>query len=64
MRIGIVGFGVVGSALKRWLARSDENEVAIYDKLRPGYKSELRASRSTNANLFFYACPRRPARTD
>ena len=57
MRVGIVGLGVVGTSLRRWLARTDEHEVAIYDKLRPGYNSDLARQQINECDLVFLCVP-------
>jgi UDPglucose 6-dehydrogenase len=57
MKVGIVGYGVVGSTLERWLALSDEHQVAIYDKLRPGYNSDLARRQINECDLVFLCVP-------
>jgi len=57
MNVGIVGHGVVGSALVRWLAKSDEHSVAIYDKLQPAYNSEASRQEINECDLVFLCVP-------
>jgi UDPglucose 6-dehydrogenase len=55
MRIGIVGFGTVGKALHRFLARI--HEVVLYDKYLPIYNSPLHKEQINCCALVFIAVP-------
>jgi len=57
MRVGIVGHGVVGSALVRWLARSAEHPVVIYDKLQQVYNAESLRQKINECDLVFLCVP-------
>ena len=63
MRVGIVGYGVVGSALVRLLARHVEHEAVIYDKFRPPYDAPSRKLLINTCNLVFLCVPT-PSATD
>lgn len=55
MRIGLVGFGVVGHALARLFG--SEEELAIYDKFRRGYNSAAHRTAVDTTDLTFVAVP-------
>jgi UDPglucose 6-dehydrogenase len=57
MNVGIVGHGVVGSALKRWLAQTAEHQVVIYDKFQLEYKSESTRLKINECDLVFLCVP-------
>jgi len=57
MKVGIVGHGVVGSALKRWLAQSAEHQVVIYDKFLLEYNSESTRLKINECDLVFLCVP-------
>jgi UDPglucose 6-dehydrogenase len=57
MRIGIVGYGVVGSAMFRLFKRRRENEVVIFDKFRPPYDSSANRDAINTCELVFLCVP-------
>jgi UDPglucose 6-dehydrogenase len=57
MKVGIVGHGVVGSALCRWLTKSAEHSVEIYDKFQPPFNSELSRQNINGCDLVFLCVP-------
>lgn len=57
MNVGIVGYGVVGSALDRWLKQSAEHQVAIYDKFQPAFNSESARRKINECDLVFLCVP-------
>jgi UDPglucose 6-dehydrogenase len=57
MNVGIVGHGVVGSAIERWLAQSAEHRVTIYDKFQPHYNSDSIRQTINECDLVFLCVP-------
>jgi UDPglucose 6-dehydrogenase len=57
MKIGIVGHGVVGSAMARFFSRHPEPEVAIYDKYQALYNTAEQQSAVNRSDLVFVAVP-------
>jgi len=57
MRIGIVGHGVVGSALSRFFSSHEAHEVVIYDKFNPAYRDSKQRRFVANADLVFVCVP-------
>jgi UDPglucose 6-dehydrogenase len=58
MRIGIVGYGVVGKALARLFEYQAGNpEVRIYDKMLPGYDGAENKAAIQSCDLVFVAVP-------
>lgn len=55
MKIGLVGFGVVGHALARLFG--GEEQLAIYDKFRRGYNSAAQRAAMDSQELVFVAVP-------
>jgi UDPglucose 6-dehydrogenase len=56
MKIGIVGYGTVGSSLDRMLSKTNHN-VFVYDKYLPGRNRKLDRSRVQRSDLVFVAVP-------
>lgn len=63
MNIGIVGHGVVGSAMARLFARHSGHQVSIYDKFQQPYTGEERKAAINRCDLVFVAVPT-PTRSD
>ena len=57
MRIGIVGHGVVGSAVARFFSRHAKHEVQIYDKFQPPYDGAKRRLAINTSDLVFLCVP-------
>lgn len=57
MKVGIVGFGVVGSAIARMLARCAAHEVVIYDRYQPAFSGAARREFINACELVFLAVP-------
>jgi UDPglucose 6-dehydrogenase len=57
MKIGIVGHGVVGSAMARFFSRRPEHEVAIYDKYQPPNDTKRRKAAVNDSDLVFVCVP-------
>jgi len=57
MRIGIVGHGVVGSAIGRFFSRHPNHEVMIYDKFQAPYNSADRKDAVNASDLVFLCVP-------
>lgn len=57
MHIGIVGHGVVGSAVERFLVRARQFEVTIFDKFQPPYNSQDRKDAVSRCDLVFICVP-------
>ena len=57
MKIGIVGHGVVGSAMARFFRLHPKHEVNIYDKFRPPYDDEKRKVAINASDLVFLSVP-------
>ena len=63
MKIGIVGHGVVGSAMARFLSKQPRHQVFIYDKFQPPYDS-LERKLQINASDLAFLCVPTPAAAD
>jgi UDPglucose 6-dehydrogenase len=57
VKIGIVGYGVVGTALGKLLERGGHHEIAIYDAYRPAFKSPERRESVNTCDVAFVAVP-------
>jgi UDPglucose 6-dehydrogenase len=57
MRIGIVGHGIVGSAMSRFFPRNPSYAVTIYDKFRPPYDTDQQLRRVNESDLVFLCVP-------
>jgi UDPglucose 6-dehydrogenase len=57
MRIGIVGHGVVGSAMARFFSRSPLHQVEIYDKFQPAHGDGRRKELINGCDLVFVSVP-------
>ena len=57
MKIGIVGHGVVGSAMSRFFSQNPKHEVAIFDKFKPPYNSEGKKDEINTSDLVFLCVP-------
>lgn len=57
MRLGIVGHGVVGSAMARFLSRRPEHEVVIFDKFLPPFDSPALKEAINTCELVFLCVP-------
>ena len=57
MKIGIVGYGVVGSAMARFFSRHSGREVAIYDKFLPSYNRASDKAAINRCELVFVCVP-------
>jgi UDPglucose 6-dehydrogenase len=56
MKIGIVGYGTVGSSLHRMLSKT-AHEVFVYDKYLPGRNRKVDKNRIQRSDLVFVAVP-------
>jgi UDPglucose 6-dehydrogenase len=63
MKIGIVGHGVVGSAIARFFFSHPKHEVAIYDKFQAPHNSADRKD-AVNASDLVFVCVPTPTATD
>ena len=63
MRIGIVGHGVVGSAIAHFFSRHPKHEVMIYDKFQAPHNSADRKD-AVNASDLVFLCVPTPTATD
>jgi UDPglucose 6-dehydrogenase len=63
MKIGVVGNGFIGSALARFFASSEQNEVVIYDKYEAPYNS-LSSKLAMNACDLVFVCVPTPSGSD
>lgn len=61
MKIGVVGHGVVGSALSRFFSVYDAHQVVIYDKFQRAYRSAAQKRSVSGADLVFVCVPTPPA---
>jgi len=57
MKIGIVGHGVVGSALARFFSACDAHQVVVYDKFQAAYRSAAQKRSITGSDLVFVCVP-------
>lgn len=57
MKIGIVGHGVVGSAMARFFSRQPRHEVFIYDKFHPPHNSAECKLLINSTDLVFVSVP-------
>lgn len=57
MKLGIIGFGVVGAALLRTLSRNGAHTLAVYDKYLPDHSSASALRALQDADLVFIAVP-------
>jgi UDPglucose 6-dehydrogenase len=57
MKIGVVGHGVVGSAVARFFCADRRAEVAIYDKFQPPHNSRERKAAVNACDLVFICVP-------
>jgi len=57
MKIGVVGYGVVGAAMSRQFGSNPANDVLIYDKFRPPYDGPARKKAIHSADLVFLCVP-------
>jgi UDP-glucose 6-dehydrogenase len=57
MKIGIVGHGVVGSAMDRLFRRSTRHTLALYDKFKPEMNSEQHREAINLSDLVFLCVP-------
>lgn len=57
MRIGIVGHGVVGSAMARFFACHPKHEIATYDKYLPSLNSAEQKNAVNQSDLVFVCVP-------
>jgi UDPglucose 6-dehydrogenase len=57
MKIGVVGHGVVGSAVARHFSADHRPEVTIYDKFQPPYNHPGRKTAVNACDLVFVAVP-------
>ncbi len=57
MRIGIVGHGVVGSALARFLSRSPGHSLVIYDKFQAAFSGNEAKEEINRCELVFLCVP-------
>jgi UDPglucose 6-dehydrogenase len=57
MKIGIAGYGVVGSAVERFLSRDRRLQVMIFDKFRPPCNSQDRKNAVSGCDLVFICVP-------
>lgn len=53
MKIGIVGIGVVGSAMERLLRRARRHTVVLFDKFKPEISGEVQKRRINECDLVF-----------
>jgi len=63
MRIGVVGYGVVGRAVSRLMAGNPCNRIAIYDKFLPSYNHPSHKDAVNSCGLVFLCVPT-PAAAD
>jgi UDPglucose 6-dehydrogenase len=61
MRLGIVGHGVVGSAMARFLSKSPAHEVVIFDKFLPPFNNPALKEAINTCELVFLCVPTPPA---
>ena len=61
MKIGIVGHGVVGSAMERLFKRTGQHSLAIYDKFKPACNTAEHLAAINRCDLVFVSVPT-PAR--
>jgi len=57
MHVGLVGYGVVGRALGRFLSRSPSLRVSIFDKFLPGHASPRDLISVDRADVVFVSVP-------
>jgi UDPglucose 6-dehydrogenase len=57
MKIGIVGHGVVGSAMARFLSKQPQHDVFIYDKFQKPYDGMERKLLVNSSDLVFVCVP-------
>ena len=63
MKLGIVGYGVVGKALQQCLSSNRANNIVIYDKFKKPFDGSDRQEEINNCDLVFVCVPT-PSRTD
>jgi UDPglucose 6-dehydrogenase len=63
MKIGIVGNGVVGSAMACFFARHSNHELSIFDKYLPPYNT-AECKESLNSSDLVFVCVPTPSATD
>jgi UDPglucose 6-dehydrogenase len=57
MNIGIVGHGVVGSVLSRFIRRSPAHRIVVYDKFQTAHSSSLHKESVNSCDLVFLCVP-------
>ncbi len=57
MKIGIIGYGVVGSALARFFAKKGRHEVLVYDKFLREFSGAGRLDAMDGCDVVFVAVP-------
>lgn len=57
MRIGIVGYGVVGMAISRMVSWQDDNELVIYDRYKEPFSEPWRRKAINTCELVFLCVP-------
>jgi len=57
MRIGVVGYGVVGRALAQLFQCGQRNEIAIFDKYLSGFNTEASQRSVNSCDLVFLSVP-------
>lgn len=57
MRIGIVGYGVVGSSMERLFGASSQHSVAVYDRFRAPWNTDDHRQAINTCDLVFLCVP-------
>jgi UDPglucose 6-dehydrogenase len=57
MRVGIAGYGIIGSAFGRCFSRSAEIELHVYDKYKGGFSSADRFDALNSCDVVFVTVP-------
>jgi len=63
MKIGIVGHGVVGSAMARFLSKNPKHEISVYDRFQEPYQS-VENKLLVNASDLVFVCVPTPTAGD
>jgi UDPglucose 6-dehydrogenase len=57
MRIGVVGYGVVGKAVATCFTRNPTNEIAVYDKVLPNFNTDDHRNQVNECDFVFVCVP-------